>query len=113
MNMKHILVSVLVTTSSLMAHAADYRDSNECVNYMNSVFSKVSPEARLEKALLALNLAFDLKLTEKDLTKIETAVTNKTASQDGLEKMAYMGCTYDVTDSDRQLAREEFKKLLQ
>lgn len=113
MNVKQILVALFVMTSSFAAHAGNFSDSNECVNYMNSVRPGVSDSARLEKALLASNLAFDLKLTEKDLTKVESLVASKSVSQERLEKIAFMGCTYDVTASDKKLAQEEFKKLLQ
>ncbi|KYG65828.1 hypothetical protein AZI86_01775 [Bdellovibrio bacteriovorus] len=113
MNVKQILVSVFVMTSSIAAYAGDFSNSNECVNYMNSARPEVSESARLEKALLALNLAFDLKLSEKDYIKIETLVANKSVSQDRLEKIAFMGCTYEVTASDQKLAQEEFKTLLQ
>ena len=110
---KQILVSIFVMTSSLAAHASDFSNSNECVSYMNSALPEVSDSTRLAKALLALNLAFDLKLSEKDFTRIETLVANKSVSQDRLEKIAFMGCTYEITTSDKKMAQEEFKTLLQ
>lgn len=110
--MTQFLLSAVLLMSSSMAFAQNYSSSNECVNYTNSAFAGAAADVRLSNALLAMNLAFELKFTEKEFGKIESAVATGKVSQDNLEKMAYFGCTEDVTGYDRQIAKETFAFLL-
>lgn len=111
--MKNSLFLAIFVLLSPLAQARDLSSSNECVNYLNSVFGTASDSERLDKALLALNLSFELKLSESQFVQIEEMVFNKQLSQDGLESMAYLGCTETITTSDKKLVQEQIQVILE